>query len=421
MSFIPAVGSPVQAWVDAWSRFLSPYDLNPLNINPLKELIERFVDFEAIRKCEDLRLFVSATNVHTGQLRVFSRREITADAVMASAALPYVFRAVEIDGVPYWDGGYTANPPIFPLLRGKYSPDVLVVQINPLMRRATPTSSKDILHRINEITFNSSLAAEMRVIEFISQLLDRGELTSPSGEYRPIHMHRIVLGEHKPLELGSRLNNDFDFFETVASRRQARRTALPRRALRRHRRARHRSSTMASGVKARMRANAIAAHRRAGARLEIVVADITTLDSSDRQRRNRSAGRRRGRRRDPSRGRTGVLRMRRSAAATGSAKITRLPLKQACHPRRRPGVDGGAKEPDCWHPAIARLSRRRMAALHRIPGDFTGVYRFRPISRRASRSARGVGVSAAAASARGVLLLSRNRRASCMRSPTWTG
>ena len=104
MSFVPAAGSPVQAWVDAWSRFLSPYDLNPLNINPLKDLIDRFVDFDAIRQCEELRLFVSATNVHTGQLRVFSRREITADAVMASAALPHVFRAVEIDGVPYWDG-----------------------------------------------------------------------------------------------------------------------------------------------------------------------------------------------------------------------------------------------------------------------------------------------------------------------------
>jgi NTE family protein len=225
MSFIPAVSSPVQAWVDVWGRFLSPYDLNPLNINPLKDLIDRFVDFEAIRNCQELRLFVSATNVHTGQLRVFSREEISADAVMASAALPHVFRAVDIDGVPYWDGGYTGNPPLFPLLRGRHSPDVLVVQINPLVRHSTPTTSKDILHRINEITFNSSLAAEMRVVEFISQLLDRGELTSASGEYRPIHMHRIVLGESRPLEPGSRLNNDFDFFETLhrAGRRAARR------------------------------------------------------------------------------------------------------------------------------------------------------------------------------------------------------
>ena len=106
-----------------------------------------------------------------------------------------------------------------------HSPDVLVVQINPLMRRATPTSSREILHRVNEITFNASLAAEMRVIEFTSHLLDRGELTSASGQYRPIHLHRIVLGGHKPLEPSSRLNNDFDFFEMLhrAGKRAARR------------------------------------------------------------------------------------------------------------------------------------------------------------------------------------------------------
>src|SRR6185437_15634924 len=157
LTFLPIEGSPMQAWVDAWSRFLSPYDLNPLNINPLKELIERFVDFDAIRACEHLSLFVSATNVHTGRLRVFTREQMSADVVMASAALPYVFRAVEIDGVPYWDGGYTGNPPIFPLLRATETADVLVVQINPLMRDKTPTSAQEILNRINEITFNSSL------------------------------------------------------------------------------------------------------------------------------------------------------------------------------------------------------------------------------------------------------------------------
>ena len=225
LAFIPAVTSPVQVWIDAWSQFLSPYDINPLNINPLKDLIDRFVDFDAIRKCEDLRLFVSATNVHTGQLRVFTRENISADAVMASAALPYLFRAVEIDGVPYWDGGYTGNPPLFPLLRGTHSPDILVVQINPLLRRTTPQSQKEILNRINEITFNSSLAAELRVIEFISDLLDKGELTSATGEYRPVHMHRIVLGEGNPVALGSRLNNDYEFFEMLhrAGRRAARR------------------------------------------------------------------------------------------------------------------------------------------------------------------------------------------------------
>jgi NTE family protein len=167
MSFVPAVGSPVQAWVDAWTRFLSPYDLNPLNINPLKDLIERFVDFEALRKCEDLRLFVSATNVHTGALRVFSREEITADAVMASAALPYVFRAVEIDGVPYWDGGYLGNPALFPLYYESMTDDILLVQINPLERRQTPRTVSEINNRLNEITFNGTILRELRAVAFV--------------------------------------------------------------------------------------------------------------------------------------------------------------------------------------------------------------------------------------------------------------
>src|SRR5712691_12567344 len=119
--------APQAAWLGALTRFWSPYDLNPLNINPLKELIERFVDFEAIRRCSNIQLFVTATNVHTGRLRIFGREKITADAVMASACLPFLFRAVEIDGVPYWDGGYLGNPVIFPFFSRTESEDVLIV------------------------------------------------------------------------------------------------------------------------------------------------------------------------------------------------------------------------------------------------------------------------------------------------------
>jgi len=225
MSFLPANASPLQSWMGAWTKYLSPYDLNPLNINPLKDLVERFVDFEAIRCCSDLRLYISATNVHTGKLKVFSREEITADAVMASAALPYFFRAVEIDGVPYWDGGYTGNPPLYPLLNWSFSPDVLVVQINPLMRSTTPTSNEEILNRINEITFNSSLSSEIRVVELLSDLLAKGELHSTTGAYRPIRLHRINLGGSRPLDVNSKFNNDFDFFEQLhkSGRRAARR------------------------------------------------------------------------------------------------------------------------------------------------------------------------------------------------------
>jgi NTE family protein len=228
LSFTPLEGTPVQAWFDAVSRYFSPYDVNPLNINPLKDLIERFVDFEALRACSDLQIFVSATNVQTGRVRIFPRAKVTADAVMASACLPLLFRAVEIDGVPYWDGGYLGNPVIFPFFGRTRTEDVLVVQINPLVRQATPTSASEIMNRINEITFNSSLIGEYRAIEFVARLIDQGRLprgTGP-GEYRRINIHRIVLdrfGTH--FDAFSKLSTDYDFFEMlrVSGRRAARR------------------------------------------------------------------------------------------------------------------------------------------------------------------------------------------------------
>ena len=226
-SFLPMEGSPMQAWVSALSRHLSPYDLNPLNINPLRELVERFVDFETLRK-SDVALFVSATNVHTGRLRIFPREKITADVVMASACLPFLFRAVEIDGEPYWDGGYLANPPIFPFFSQTESEDVLIVQINPLARHAVPTSSKDIMNRINEITFNASLMAELRAIDFIGRLIDQGKLErgTSRGKYRRVKAHRIVLDQlGKQLTGETKLSTDYDFFEMLrlSGKRAARR------------------------------------------------------------------------------------------------------------------------------------------------------------------------------------------------------
>ena len=228
LSFTPIEGAPVQAWINALSRYFSPYDVNPLNINPLKDLIERFVDFETLRANSDLQLFISATNVQTGHVRIFPRDKITADAVMASACLPLLFRAVEIDGVPYWDGGYLGNPVIFPFFRTTATEDVLVVQINPLVRQSTPTSSSEIMNRINEITFNSSLLAEYRAIDFVARLIDQGRLPRGigPGEYRRINVHRIVLdrfGTH--LDTFSRLSTDYDFFDMlhISGKRAARR------------------------------------------------------------------------------------------------------------------------------------------------------------------------------------------------------
>jgi NTE family protein len=228
LAFVPLEGSPVTAWFDAMSRYFSPYDINPLNINPLKDLIERFVDFDAVRAYEPLQLFISATNVQTGRLRIFPREKITADAVMASACLPLLFKAVMIDGVPYWDGGYLANPPIFPLFHATRTEDVLIVQINPLERKEVPTSSRDIVNRVNEISFNSSLAAEFRAVEFVARLIDHGRLkrgTGP-GEYRRINAHRIVLGENqKTYSADTKLSTDYDFFQMLytGGRRAARR------------------------------------------------------------------------------------------------------------------------------------------------------------------------------------------------------
>jgi NTE family protein len=218
MSFIPLEGTPMQAWFDMMSRYFSPYDFNPLNINPLKDLFERFVDFDALRAYNDLQLFISATNVQTGRVRIFRREKISAEAVMASACLPLLFRAVEIDGVPYWDGGYLANPVIFPFFGSTKTEDVIVVQINPLMRQATPTSANEIMNRINEITFNSSLLAEYRAIEFVARLIDQGRLprgTGP-GQYRRVNVHRIVLdrfGTH--LDASSKVSTDYGFFEQL--------------------------------------------------------------------------------------------------------------------------------------------------------------------------------------------------------------
>jgi NTE family protein len=217
-SFVPLDGSPMRAWFDALSNYFSPYDVNPLNINPLKDLITRFVDFDAVRSHADLQLFISATNVHTGRLHVFSREKMSADAVMASACLPMLFQAVEIDGQPYWDGGYLGNPVLFPFFSTTETEDVLVVQINPLVRKTTPKSSQEIVNRLNEITFNSSLLSEYRAIDFVGRLIDQGRLPHGKGrgQYRRIKVHRVVLdGAGRSYNAGTKLSNDYDFFELL--------------------------------------------------------------------------------------------------------------------------------------------------------------------------------------------------------------
>jgi NTE family protein len=207
---------PGLPWLGAMSRMLSPYDFNPLNINPLKELVERFVDFEAIRNNRALELFVSATDVRTGELRLFTRAEITPEVVAASAALPILFRAVEVDGVPYWDGGYSSNPAVVPFLGATATEDVLIVQINPRERRKLPTRRSEIVRRVDEINFNASLLSELRGVAFVNRLIDEGRLPRGvrPGEFRRLKLHRIVM-EDVSEAAGSTLKTHYDYFEML--------------------------------------------------------------------------------------------------------------------------------------------------------------------------------------------------------------
>jgi NTE family protein len=204
-------------WLTAISRFLSPYDVNPLNINPLKELIERFVDFDAIRKQPGPDLFISATNVRNGEVRIFARTEVTAEAIMASACLPLLFRAVEIDGESYWDGGYSGNPALLPFLRATATEDALIVQINPLERQRTPRRTRAILNRINEINFNASLLSELRAVAFVNRLIDEGRLPRgmKEGEFRRLKLHRIAMEELGEGSTSGTLNTEYQSFETL--------------------------------------------------------------------------------------------------------------------------------------------------------------------------------------------------------------
>jgi NTE family protein len=217
-SFMPRPSAAIPPWFDAFSQLWSPSDLNPLNINPLKELIERFVDFDLIHADVDRHLFISATNVRTGEPRVFSRAEITAEVVMASACLPLLFRAVEIEGESYWDGGYSNNPALLPFIRATAAEDLLIVQINPRERDKVPVNARDITSRANEITFNAAQSAELRTIDLVNELIDQGRLPqgTGSGDCRRIRLHRIVMADSgETFDPHSRFNNDFDFFERL--------------------------------------------------------------------------------------------------------------------------------------------------------------------------------------------------------------
>lgn len=202
--------SPGYAWFDFFTRYASPYEFNPLNLNPLKDILESEIDFARLRRDHHFKLFVAATNVTTGKVKVFARKNLTVEKVLASACLPFLFQAVEIDGVPYWDGGYMGNPVLWPLFYHCSTNDILIIQINPIVRPATPRSAMEIENRLNEITFNAALMGELRMIEFVTRQIDAGRLSTK--DYKHLNMHRIDGGEAlAALQASTKLNAEWDF------------------------------------------------------------------------------------------------------------------------------------------------------------------------------------------------------------------
>ena len=201
--------SPFYLAFDLASRVFSPYDFGQQGANPLRDILAECVDFAQVARAP-IRLFVTATNVRTGRGRVFRNAEITPEVLLASACLPTVFQAIEIEGEPYWDGGYTGNPPIFPLIYNCSSGDVLIVQLSPSRGEELPRSSLEILNRVNEISFNSSLIREMRAIRFVTQLIDDGYVAN--GSLRRMRIHAVAADDVvTKLGVASKLDANWDF------------------------------------------------------------------------------------------------------------------------------------------------------------------------------------------------------------------
>jgi NTE family protein len=204
--------SPAYLLFEMATRVVSPYQFNPMNINPLRDLVAEHIDFARVRACEELKLFISATNVRTGKAKIFRREELSVDAVMASACLPQLFKAVEIDGEAYWDGGYMGNPTLFPLVDETDANDLIIVQINPIVRKELPRTAMEITNRLNEITFNASLIREVSSILLFKQLIDEEHVDRV--RYTEMRLHRISAeNELQKLSVSSKLNSEWPFLQ----------------------------------------------------------------------------------------------------------------------------------------------------------------------------------------------------------------
>jgi NTE family protein len=212
--------SPIFVTLDLMARIFSPYDLNPHGANPLRDILADCIDFWRVAKSQ-VKLFVTATNVHTGRGHIFRNAELTPEVLLASACLPTLFQAIEIDGEAYWDGGYAGNPTITPLICECSSSDTILVQVNPIERPGTPRSARDIINRVNEVSFNATLLKELRMMAVLRQVADPGN--SEGARWAKMRIHRISSATMTELGYSSKLNAEWDFF--VMLRNEGRRSA----------------------------------------------------------------------------------------------------------------------------------------------------------------------------------------------------
>lgn len=200
---------------DQFTKTFSPYEFNPMNFNPLRDVLCRHVDFEELTACKSTKMFICATNVRTNKIKVFQNKEVSCDAILASACLPMLFQAVEIDGEAYWDGGYVGNPALYPLVYHTDTRDIVIVHINPVYREEVPKTSREILNRVNEVSFNSSLLREMRTFEFVKRLVEDKWIKPEFMDhfhFKHLRMHAIRADDvTKEFSMASKFSPDWDF------------------------------------------------------------------------------------------------------------------------------------------------------------------------------------------------------------------
>lgn len=200
---------------DTFTKALSPYQFNPLGLNPLKKVLERHVDFDELHKDRETKLFISATNVRTNRIKLFKNTDVSADAVMASACIPMLFQAVEIDGEAYWDGGYMGNPALYPLIYETATDDIVIVHINPVVRQEVPRTPMQIMNRVNEISFNSSLLRELRSIDFAKRMIEEQWIREEAQDkfrFKDLYIHSILSDQATTaLSISSKYTPEWNF------------------------------------------------------------------------------------------------------------------------------------------------------------------------------------------------------------------